>query len=225
MYKVVVYSCVTGGYDKLEKTLLASRPKIDCNTEFYIFTENSLSAIDSVWQVNPLVCKLENHRKTSRWHKANSHLLFPDADITVWVDGSQKFKSFRLFKDFIEPCLNNGIATFKHPDRDCIYQEYHACWQLKKDSKTIMEEQVNKYMAEGYPAHNGLVETACVVRENTKKVSAFNELWWNEINSHSIRDQLSFNYVSWLTKTPYSIIPGCRVNSPFFSFSNHSSKQ
>lgn len=222
MYKVVVYSCVTGGYDKLEKTLLAARPKIDCNTEFYVFTENNSSLVDSVWQTKALACKLANPRKTSRWHKINSHLLFPEADITVWVDGSQKFKSFRLFNEFIEPYLKTGIATFKHPDRKCIYQEYQACCHLNKDHKPTMKNQVDKYRAAGYPINNGLVETSCVIRENTKQVAGFNELWWNEVDKHSIRDQLSFNYVSWLTKTPYSIIPGCRVNSPFFSFSNHS---
>lgn len=221
MPKVVVYSCVTDAYDVVDKTLLSSRPKVDCEAEFLIFTNQPIRSHNLLWQIRPLIASKENPRKTSRWHKINSHIVVPDADICVWVDGTQIFKKFRLWKDFIYPYLTEDLAAFNHPDRNCIYDECVACERLKKDNPTIMRKQMDKYRALGYPLNNGLVETTCVMRRHTDKIKEFNEAWWEEVDNHSVRDQLSFNYVTTSLQVPYSHIPGRGTQSPFFLYIRH----
>lgn len=223
MKSVIVYSCVTGSYDNVDKTLFATTPALDCDVDFVLFSDKVDGLeVNGNWQILPLHFKhLLCQRRTARWHKVNSHVLFPYADLTVWVDGSQRFKPVRLFNDLIKPNLQHNIATFKHPIRDCVYQELNACIKYRKDNEILMRQQIAKYRAENYPPHNGMVETACVIRRNNAEVAAFNKAWWAEIASHSFRDQLSFNYVAHKTNTVYSTIPGHRESSDYFVFTSH----
>ena len=223
MSKIEVYSCVTGNYDDVRKTLFSSLPLIDCDVQFTLFTDKNLESEGTGWVVRPLafeagVCK----RRIARWHKVNSHILFPQADITVWMDGSQLFKKINLYKDLIGPHMTGAhLATFKHPVRTCVYQEAQACKMLKKDNAKLIDQQMKKYRQMGYPAFAGMVETACVIRKNKPIVTAFNKLWWLEIDKHSFRDQLSFNYAASNVGLGYKTLAGERVTSPYFYFKKH----
>ena len=92
---------------------------------------------------------------------------------------------------------------------------------MRKDDPAVMDKQIAFYKKIGYKPNNGMVETSCVIRRNTEEVANFNKKWWEELESNSYRDQLSFNYVSWLCKMPYGHIPGHRSESPFFNFVMH----
>jgi hypothetical protein len=117
------------------------------------------------------------------------------------------------------------VATFKYPStygpRDCVYQEAEACIKRRKDRPDVIEAQMARYRAEGYPEHGGLVETSVVVRTFGETVRRFNAAWWREICSGSRRDQLSFNYVAWKLDLNYSLLPGSRVSNPFATWRPH----
>lgn len=230
MSKLIVYSCVTGSYDKINQTLLASVGIAEPNVSYIVYTDtvskpefrrSPNSAI--TWELRPLVWKHNLcRRRTARWHKVNSHLLPQEAEQTVWIDGSQKIKPVEIYAKLVVPLQAKYVlATFKHPDRSCIYQEMQACIHYHKDNPKLMQKQIAQYRAENYPAYNGMVETACVFRQTCAEVAKFNELWWEQINQHSFRDQLSFNYVAWKLNQAYGIIPGRRDASRFFEFIPH----
>lgn len=230
MSKVIVYSCITGGYDTINQTLLASSGVSEVDVSYVLYTDlvskpetrhNPKSAI--TWEFRPLVWKHAMcRRRTARWHKVNSHLLPHDAEYTIWIDGSQKIKPIELRAKLIAPLQSRYVlATFKHPERSCLYQELQACIAYRKDNQKLMEKQVAQYRAEGYPPYNGMVETACVFRQTGEATAQFNDLWWKQIAEHSYRDQLSFNYVAWKLNQAYGIIPGRRDTSRFFDFVPH----
>ena len=233
MTKIIVYSCVTNKYDNVEKTLLSSVGFAEDGVKFVLFTDSLANGAKSdiykskgsaiTWELRPLLwrhslCK----RRTARFHKVNSHMLNLDAECTVWVDGSQKLKPISLSRQLVTPLASRySLASFKHPERICIYQEMQACRKLKKDNPLLMRNQINAYKTEGYPPYNGLVETACVFRKQTQQIAEFNKLWWDQISRYSFRDQLSFNYAAWKLKLEYGKIPGCRTSSQFFEFIPH----
>lgn len=234
MSQLLVYSCVTGNYDAIDSVLLKSTPKLEPDVKFVLFTDK-LSKNESPrlyrgatveWEIRPLlwshpICR----RRTSRWHKINSHLLPYKHEYSLWLDGSQRIKSVALFREIVEPLYQRfDLASFKHPDRVCVYQEMHACAKLNKDNAKLMQRQIDKYRKEGYPPYNGLVETACVFRKNCPQITEFNRLWWQQIEGHSYRDQLSFNYAAWRLAQPYGRIPGCRAKSLFFDFVPHNAR-
>jgi hypothetical protein len=233
MSKVLVYSCVTGNYDNLEAGLLASDPIAEDSVQYVLYTDrltsgsppqsyrNPAAQID--WELRPLLWQNPLcARRTARWHKVNSHLIPTDADYTVWLDGTQRIRSIALGDTLLKSLGTNcELASFQHPDRTCAYQEMHECIRLKKDNPTLMRRQLDQYRQAQFPAYRGLVETSCVVRKATANVIAFNQLWWQQIQEHSYRDQLSFNYAAWCLDLMYEHIPGQRLKSPFFEYAPH----
>lgn len=230
MSKITVYSCITGNYDLANRTLLHSVGVVETDVRYVLYTD----AVDEPqlrvspksklsWEFRPLVWRHPLcQRRTARWHKINSHLLPDDAEYTVWVDGSQRIKPIGIRSQLVEPLAGRYVlAAFKHPDRTCVYQELQACINHKKDNPRLMRQQIRQYRKEGYPPYNGLVETACVFRQACPEVTAFNELWWQQLDQHSFRDQLSFNYAAWKLGQSYGIIPGRRDTSRFFDFVPH----
>jgi hypothetical protein len=230
MSKIVVYSCVTGKYDNLLNSILASTAIPEQDVSYVLFT-NQLAPQKSYrasgshieWDIRELVwthriCK----RRTARWHKVGSHILFPAADTVAWFDGSQRLKPVEIHKQLILPSLrNHDIATFKHPIRTCVYREMQACASLKKDNEKLMGRQMAEYRKLGYPPFNGMVETACLLRRHSPEVIQFNKLWWEQIKNHSFRDQLSFNFAAWRLKLEYSRVPGSRDKSQYCDFIQH----
>ena len=224
MTKVIVYSCVTASYDDLDRTLFRSTHKTSSDISFVLFSDCVSPGFRGIWQIEPLkwqhpLCV----RRTARYHKCLSHHVLPSHDCSVWIDGSQIVKVDDIVTELVSPIIADGhdLATFKHPIRQCVYQEERACERYRKDSKDVMRRQIERYRAEGYPAYNGMVETACVVRANTPEVCKFNETWWGELEKDSFRDQLSFNYTCWSLGKSYGHIPGHRESSPFFEFVSH----
>lgn len=233
MSKVLVYSCVTGNYDNLELGLLASRVKAEESVQYVLFTDHLApgaapepyrnSNSDVTWELRPLMWQ---HpfcaRRSARWHKVNSHLISDVADYTVWLDGTQRIREVALVEALtkaIDPSFE--LASFRHPERTCAYQELHECIRLKKDNPSLMRNQLEQYRKSQYPPYHGLVETSCVMRKSTPSVTAFNQLWWLQLQKHSYRDQLSFNYAAWCLDLPYAHIPGHRTKSAFFEYAPH----
>lgn len=188
----VVYSAVTGGYDRIYEPQYVN-PQLD----YILFTDNPDICSD-VWQIR-LISNPENldNTRLARRIKILGYQYLKEYDYSVWVDGKMAITGD--LQDFI--CKNRGsqpMLCFNHPAYDCIYKEKERCEEIGKDNPAIMLAQVERYREEGYPAHNGLIESAVLVRElKDDRVVRLMEAWWQEVLHGSKRDQLSFNYVCW----------------------------
>jgi hypothetical protein len=215
MQPLVVYTAICGAFPNIlrEPLNLGDRP-----VRFVCFTDLTNLATGP-WEILPPAYRHENPRRTARWHKTRSHGLFPGA-ITLWMDGNQQLTEdpWLLADRYLG---EHDIATYKHPQRSCIYAELAACTALKKDDPKIMNAQVARYRDTGYPADHGLAETTVMLRKDTQQVRLLNDLWWSEIRQGSLRDQLSFNYALWRLGLDYSIIAGSRAHPVHFKFFTH----
>jgi hypothetical protein len=174
------------------------------------------------WEIQPIQLRAANARITARWHKIMEHVLFAEADATLWHDGSHHL----LVNPWV--VVDQGLsdqtffATFRHPDRNCIYEEAEVCIARGKDSPERIWCQVERYKSRGYPSGSGLYETACVVRRRCEEVSRLNECWLQELHWGSCRDQVSLPYAIWKVGFQWiGILPGKRDESPFFAFRPH----
>jgi hypothetical protein len=164
------------------------------------------SAVRPLWE-QQVVPMPYSPRKTARYYKALAHEHFPDADVTIWLDGNVRL--LIMTKSVLKHYLADAnLATFKHPDRGCLYDEATFCALKGKDSKKTLSRQTAAYRCEKMPAGWGLAETRCIVRRNTATVRRLNELWWQQIDRHSVRDQVSFPYACWKLGVRWRVIPG-----------------
>ena len=215
MNKVVVYTCITGDYDKLIDPQF-----IDAGVDYICYTNNN-KLTSNVWQIRyvPDYLSVYSNVKQQRYIKINAHVMLPEYDISIWVDGNiiirgsvmEYMRKFSNFTDFKKVCIQ------KHPKRKCVYDEARTVINMGKDTKEIVEPQINNYRRDHYPEKNGMVQTGIMIRQhNEPRCKNFMNQWWNEVSLYSHRDQLSFNYVAWRTGSKYTEIDYDIFHSKWF---------
>lgn len=190
--KVIIYTAIFDGYDTLEPAPEHS----------ICFTDQDIEAPG--WEIRKVRRQFHDPRREARMYKVLSHQWFPAADISIWRDGNLMQRPLAGMASYLA-C--NDLAVSKHSSRDCIYDEARAVIELNKAAAADVNSQVNEYRQKGYPPHNGLAATGVLVRKHTEAVERMNEMWWGELSRHTVRDQLSFDYVCWKLGIDYSALP------------------
>jgi GT2 family glycosyltransferase len=203
---IVAYTAITGDYDDL-KPQPHSAIK---STPFVAFLDRPLGKFEpTFWEVRPVHNEFKDPNRNAKIHKVMPHLFFPDKEYSLWLDGSCKIEFPFSIERLIQIYLSDtDFAVFRHPDRNCIYQEANVCLTRRLDDQETIRQQINRYTKEGYPSNNGLAECSILLRRHTPAVQKFNEAWWEEIKNGSRRDQISFNYVVRKTGLKIRYFPG-----------------
>ena len=189
--KIIVYSAIFKRFDRL-------RSVSDRNGAEYVhFTDKKQPTTGWNCIIPPRTTK--NHRRENRRYKCLSHKWFPTADWTIYIDGNLKLKVSPNV--IINICKNvsksASIFIFPHKERNCVYLEAGICAQLGLDTTSILVSQIERYRSEGFPENYGLFWGGMIVRRSG--CEEFNELWWDEIQKGSCRDQISLPFVLWKT--------------------------
>jgi hypothetical protein len=190
----VVYTCITGGYDTITEPKCLSE-----GFDYICFTDNENIRSD-VWEIRPLPKETDGLTlvKKQRYVKTNPHKLLSEYNLSIWVDGNVETKGD--LNKFIENTLSEDCSIYvpQHPNRNCLYDEALAVIGLKKDTEENVNPQIERYRYEGFPKDYGLLQSNILLRKhNNEDCIKLMEEWFNEIESGSHRDQLSFNYVAW----------------------------
>lgn len=192
----VVFTTITGNYDELHNHSYANP-----DWDYICYTDNCniRDSKNSLWQIRPLIFNKLDDIRNQRWHKIHPHILFPDYERSLWIDGNIDIIDKQVFANIEHAIqMKTKISIPLHPFRNCIYDELDACIGLGKDDKKIMEEQIQLIRRNGFPANQGLFACGLIYREHhDKQVMDTMEEWWWWIEHHSRRDQLSLPYVLW----------------------------
>lgn len=208
--KYLVYTCVTNNYDKINSISVKQDPNID----FICFTDKVKAPLIAApgigWQFYPIPNELNglDPRRKARLVKILVNKWAPGYDGYLWIDSPiviignlGPFFASHPFDD------NHGIYVSKHYMRDCTYQEFAQVVRLGKDRSVILYDQLARYKKMKYPSHNGMAETSILYRNfKDLKVQVHADQWAHEIINYSYRDQLSFNWAGWYTKTPITYL-------------------
>lgn len=206
--KIVIYTCILGGYDKLKEPLLGFE-----NVEYICFTDDIQKITetkDTKWIMYSIPESISaNYDKTllNRYIKMHPKELFPDADYAIYVDGNIGIQSF-LGSYLIKTKVRTGIAIFSHSQRQCAYVESKVCISRKKGKKEAIEYQMKAYNKSGFPRDYGLYECTIIAVDlkNALSTEIMNK-WWREfLHYKSYRDQLSLPYIMWRFGLKYTDI-------------------
>ena len=217
--KKVVYTCITGGYDRLLEPT-----KITDDYDYVCYTDNP-SLTSKTWQIRqlPKECEILDNVRRNRYIKMHTHTLFSEYDLSIYVDGSIRICGD--LNEFTKTCELNkyNIVIPKHPARDCIYKEAPVCVSMRKDTAEHINPQIQRYREEGFPERYGLTQNNIIVRKhNTKECIDLMEKWWKEVVNGSYRDQLSLMYVLWKSPgTHIKQLPSNTCHSKYFSWMTH----
>ena len=209
--KKVIYTCITGEYDDA-----CAHVYVDDTWEYVMFTDNKyLLGMDKYmhWQIRPLQYNKMTNVKNARWHKINAHRLFPNHDVSLWVDGNIVIMNSDFFMR-LDKFINHDalIVVPPHPERNCIYNEAEKIKELKIDNKNTVNQEMRRLRFSGYPQNYGLNETCIMLRRhNDKQIARMQRKWWRMVRNYSKRDQLSYNWATWkcgIKTTPLYNTPG-----------------
>ncbi len=191
--KIAVVSAITGAQKKLDITY----PVIHKECDYFFFTDTPKAyqyLVDKNIAVLPLYSNswddVYSARRSAKLPKAMTHHLLPKYDIYVWHDATNCLSAS---PDKVLKCLENAdCAMFKHPFRDCVYDEASVILQDKIDHPSLVKDTVSYLRASKFPAHFGLFEMTAFIRRNNEQTNrAFTE-WFSLISRYSSRDQLTF---------------------------------
>jgi hypothetical protein len=88
----------------------------------------------------------------------------------------------------------NDFCLWRHPWRDCMYQEAMECFYQGHGQIVIHQSDAYKKLYD-LPKHSGLWVTSVLARNNTEKIQELQEKWWLHICNYSPRDQISLPVV------------------------------
>jgi hypothetical protein len=161
----IIYTALFGNYDTLNQ-----RVAQDTDCDFVCFTDQRLPARIGAWHVVHIKASAGLHpRVQAKRFKLLSHKVFRNRRLafryrlrrggwsvskrytcSIWIDGSVAIKSKSFARDITTVATGApGWAMFRHPDRDCVFEEVAVSSAMEKYRGLPIFEQVDAYRQEG----------------------------------------------------------------------------
>ena len=190
--KKVIYTAIYGNKDTLKDPLYHNK-----DYDYICYTDNK-ELKSNVWKVIHHEPVNKDPVRSAKIFKVKPHEFLKDYDLSIWLDAN--FLICADLNGFTGRFGNHAnILTFQHDQgRNCIYEEAEVIMKFNKDDPEIVRLQMEEYKSKQYPEQNGLTANSIILRRHNKPdIVQLMEFWWNEIENHSRRDQLSFCYSKW----------------------------
>ena len=193
MKNAVIYTCITGEYDSLMEPAA-----VDPDFDYVCFVEKGKKTSDryGIWEIREMDFSQEDKAVLSRYPKINPHILLPEFEYSVWIDGNIVIKD-SFFYDVIHQKIRSGViySGMKHLERDCAYREVAKCIDARVDSRIRLIRALVFLKKNHFPKHFGMYENNVIFRRhNSLKIIEFDTLWWRLFMDYTHRDQILHPY-------------------------------
>lgn len=203
---IVIYTSLFGAYDALPIPCVDKK-----GYEFVCFTDQDIEVPG--WRMERKEPTLSSANLSAKLYKIKPHDFFPNHKFSLFVDANTLFlgRIDELIDRWLKPY---NFVMWRHPDRDDIFDEAEAIILHGKDDPEKVSKQMSVYEAAEVSRHSGLYECSFIWRAHfDTEVSGLMNLWWNEIITHSKRDQTSFYFLAHHTGPKPHALPNCLGNS------------
>lgn len=210
----IVYTAIFNDHDTLKE------PHQTSDGWRYICFTDDKSLTSEVYEIIVVDRQFKDSTRDARNIKLNPELFLPEHDVNIWHDASMKMISNpdQLVHRYLD---NKGFSIMEHPTRNCVYKEGDACKHINKDDHKVIDKQMSEYKSKGLPERVGMVASGVMIRRNEDHVNRFLKLWREEVEKHSKRDQLSFNFITWQTRFQFNLMPFKMCKGPSFKIGQH----
>lgn len=202
---MIVYTTVLGPTDRLEEQVHRG------NARFVCFTDQPIRS--ATWELVRMSVQ-DRPKRACRRLKLLPHVTFPGEPVTLWMDCCFRLK---VPPEQIARNHSGQVTAFRHHRRQRIKDEAQAIIKARKALPHAVLAQLAAYQADGWDTddnpqraiHNG----GFLLRRDTPDVRAFSEAWHHEVETRTLRDQMSVDYVAWKLGLRIDEFPGtCRAN-------------
>ena len=95
------------------------------------------------------------------------HVLFPEYDDSIYVDGNIVFVYDNIFK-MLEDCNDKIMLAPQHPRRICVYQELYAVIELGYETSENLARLQRFLYRQGMPNDYGMTENNILFRKHNR---------------------------------------------------------
>lgn len=175
------------------------------DVEYIAFT-NRTDFTSNFWDVRVIEVEECSPRMQSRMIKWNPEKYLSEHTHSLWLDSPCYFIADP--KSLIKHILENNkyhTAIHHHGDINSLYAEgMVSAYLYKTDVPEIINRQLESYFADGHPYRYDHFETAILIRQNNKESRQMNQMVRNELQTHSIRDQICVPYIVRKLRNDYN---------------------
>lgn len=186
VFIMICYTCITNGYDNLKD------PVVTEGWEYICYSD--VQQKSDIWDCR-ITDKPQRELKILGYKESgNVPALYIDGSIEVTGN-----------LDRLMSAIKPQFSIWRHPVRDCIFEEAKAVIRHKGLDEDIVNKQMERY--KDMPHHWGLGQTGIMFRDfSLDWVRGLSDSWWSEVSTGLDRDQLSLTYVCWnMGKRPHFI--------------------
>jgi len=141
---------------------------------------------------------VDNARILSKFPKICPFEVFPDAEWMLWTDACIRIRTTDILSLFRSRKKDADLYMWRHPARGCAYHEAQFCSTFPQHGpRELFRKHVQHMKDEGFPEDWGLWCAGLFLIRNTEQTRAFGRLWWSELCSGCLRDQVSLPYALW----------------------------
>lgn len=208
--RLVVYTALFGSYDNLLD------PSCDVEgCDFICFTDQH-DLKSNVWDVRLIEdCDLPASLMNRRY-KILPHLYLSEYESSLYVDANIEIlkNPYALKAMYLQ---RENFVIPRHFARSCIYDEAFVLLRSGRVKKLEVLRQMISYLRQGYRDQIEMGENNILLRNHNELVRFMN-MWWDELNVRSKRDQLCLSFVAWKSGFRIAIAPiGARGGTWFYA--------
>jgi len=200
--RIVVYSAIFGGYD----AVFPIKSK-DANVDHVLISDGDVPR-GSGWTLQrpPAEVATFDAGGKNRWCKFFPQRIFPDYDVSVYVDGN--IQLLTPINPLLLAFQSKGVdlGLFKHPERQSITEELEACLapgKLSAEAAQLVSERLVQYEASADLVRRPLTENGVLFRRHASPaLDDAMVLWWEEFQRVG-RDQIALPWV--LQQSPIEV--------------------
>lgn len=191
--KIVVYTVIFDGYDAVFP--------IKCADEGFdhVLISDQDAPLGSGWRSLPAPPEIADYNpvQKNRWCKFFPHRVFPEHDLSIYVDGNiQLLNPLQQLVDGFTT-RRAAMGLFKHPDRQSVAEELQACLALGKlsaEASKIVTNRLEQYETDEMD-RRPLTENGVIFRSHHMPyLDETMTRWWAEFGRVQ-RDQIALPWV------------------------------
>lgn len=208
-----IFTAIFGNYDDLKEPQVLTP-----GWRYICFTDQPLKS--HVWEIIHRPMMAEGAQRTARYYKIMFHRHIEE-EHSIWIDASFIINCNldEWWKRFRAP-----VTCINHPLRSCVYQEAEVCIGQNRGNLFDIRKQVNNYHIIGLPDHNGLIASGLLMRKLNQQAIDLCDIWWQQVQLYSVRDQLAFAYAAWRMPV-HHVIEWNYIGAKEFIFVKHLHKR
>lgn len=205
--KIAVITANFGNYDSFKEPNNIKNVEL---FDWFYFTDNT-EITSNIYKIITKSYHSEQNKNVlkAKYYKVQHHQIdfLNKYEYIIWHDASLNIQNTNFVHDILKLISSEpNMILFTHPCRKTVKEEVTILNTIKKFKDQDFTNQFEIYIKNGFIDDAGLYAMGFFCRKIEPIINKLFDEWFTEINTYTVRDQVSFPYLLWKNKVEPAII-------------------